>query len=432
MEFKESKTVELKQIVVDDIKKEMIAFANSDGGTLYIGVADNGEVIGVSNPAETILRVNNMIRDSIKPDLTLFTDCEERVIGKKSIVAVTVQRGTDRPYYIAGKGIRPEGVYIRHGEASVPATDTSIRRMIRETDGENYEDLRSLMQELTFGTAKFEFERRNMDFGDIQMQTLGILNEDSIYTNLGLLLSEQCSHTIKAAVFQDETQNIFKDRHEFRGSLFKQLNDVYEFIDIRNQTHASFEKLLRIDVRDYPEIALREALLNSIVHREYALGGSILIKIFSDRIEFISVGGLVRGIELEDIMSGYSICRNPKLAAVFYRLKLIEAYGTGMQKIFSAYQGSGKEPNLEATPNVFKLILPNRNVQPRLKKENEKGIDPKEKIIAIAKENGYIDRKSIEQVLNISQSYAGRLLAEIVAEGKLVKKGRGKSTKYYF
>ena len=431
MDFKESKTVELKQVVVDDIKKEIIAFANSDGGTIYIGVADNGEVTGISAPAETILQVNNMIRDSIKPDLTMFTDCAEVIENGKSIIAVTVQRGTERPYYIAGKGIRPEGVYVRHGEASVPATDTAIRRMIRETDGESYEELRSLTQELTFETAKSEFGQRKVDFGDSQMQTLGIINEDKIYTNLGLLLSEQCGHTIKAAVFQDETQNTFKDRREFQGSLFKQLNDVYEYIDIRNQVQTKYDKLLRIDARDYPEIAIREALLNCIVHREYALGGSILIKIFSDRIEFISVGGLVRGIELEDIMSGYSICRNPKLAAIFYRLQLIEAYGTGMQKIFATYKDSGKEPKIEATQNVFKVILPNMNNTSSSKEAMGQNGNLKEIILALVKENGFIDRKTVEQRLNISQSYAGRLLAEIVGEGKLVKKGRGRSIRYY-
>ena len=426
MIYKESETVELKQVFADDIKKEIIAFANSNGGTLYVGVSDDGDVVGVENAADTIMRINNMLRDSIKPDITFLTSCEEINDNGKTIVAVITQRGTERPYYLAAKGLRPKGVYVRQGTSSVPATDTAIRRMIRETDGESYEELRSLNQELTFASAIEEFEKRSVDFGEMQMMTLGLVNEDKIYTNLALLLSDQCGHTIKAAVFQDETQDRFKDRREFGGSLFKQLNDVYEFIDMRNQIHSDYDKLLRIDVRDYPENAIREALLNSIVHREYSLGGSILIKIFTDRMEFISVGGLVRGIELDDIMSGYSICRNPKLAAVFYRLKLIEAYGTGMQKIFDAYRNSTVKPKLEVTPNVFKLVLPNINADSK-----EDKLDIGSRIVSLIKDKGITDRKSVEQTLGISQSYAGTALRKLVADGILEKKGQGKNVQYY-
>lgn len=125
---------------------------------------------------------------------------------------------------------------------------------------------------------------------------------------------------------------VFKDRREFSGSLLKQMNEVYDFIDLHNQTRATIEKLLRIDVRDYPEVAVREALLNMLVHRDYSFSSSALISVYIDRIEFVSIGGLMPGIDLEDIMVGLSICRNQDLANVFYRLHLIEAYGTGMRK----------------------------------------------------------------------------------------------------
>ena len=166
-----------------------------------------------------------------------------------------------------------------------------------------------------------------------------------------MLLSDQCMHTIKVAVFQGPDQTIFKDRREFAGSLLQQMNEVYDFIDFRNQTRATVEKLLRIDIRDYPEIAVREALLNLLVHRDYSFSASALVSIYADRIEFVSIGGLMPGIELEDIMIGISVCRNQNLANVFYRLNLIEAYGTGMRKIMKAYEGMKEKPKLEVTKN---------------------------------------------------------------------------------
>ena len=150
MSYQESETVELKSAVVDDIKKEIIAFANSDGGKLYIGVRDDGEVAGLDDPDGTALQVSNMVRDSIKPDITMFLHYQTIEEDGKKIIEISVQRGTNRPYYIAKKGMRPEGVYVRQGYASVPATDTAIRCMIKETDGDRFETMRCLDQELTF------------------------------------------------------------------------------------------------------------------------------------------------------------------------------------------------------------------------------------------------------------------------------------------
>ncbi|MDR0446059.1 MAG: putative DNA binding domain-containing protein [Oscillospiraceae bacterium] len=429
MAFKESETVELKQIIVDEIKKEIVAFANSGGGTLYVGVADNGEVIGLSDADADLTNINNMLRDGIKPDVTMFTQSRIEDIDGKRIVAVSVQSGTDRPYYLAGKGIRPEGVFVRHGASSVPATDTAIRKMIRETDGESYEKLRSIEQELVFSSANAEFTKRGVDSGAAQMATLGLFNADRIYTNLALLLSEQCVHTIKTAVFQDTTQQIFIDRREFGGSLFKQINEVYDYLDLNNKTSATFDKLLRVDKRDYPETALREALLNAVVHREYATSGSILIKMFTDRVEFISPGGLVSGIEIDDIMSGYSACRNTQLAAVFYRLQLIEAYGTGILKIYESYKTTPRQPKIEVTPNVFKMILPNVNYAAAERPQTAQ--TPEQRISEYMRENGSISRKQAQELLGVSQTTAGVVLRKLTESGDLRRDGGSRNLRYF-
>lgn len=434
MTFQESETVELKSVVVEDIKKEIIAFANCEGGTLYIGVQDDGTVIGVDDPDETALRVSNMVRDAIKPDLTMFLHYETINVDEKKIVAIEIQQGTERPYYIAKKGLRPEGVYVRQGYSAVPATNTAIRFMIKETDGDHFEERRSLEQDLTFGTAEKEFAERNILFGTAQMKTLGIMTQDGVYTNLGLLLSDQCVHTIKAAVFEGTTQNEFKDRKEFSGSLFRQMEDVYEYIDFRNQTHSTFQKLRRIDQRDYPETAVREALLNLLVHREYSFRASTFISIYTDRIEFTSIGGLVNGVTLKDVLMGISVCRNVKLANVFYRLELIEAYGTGMRKIQESYQGTGKEPQIEVSDNAFKMILPNLNVYTEPRKtelENSDNSQRKSVVIALAKEQGTFTRKDLEKRLGISQTSCGRLIKQMMESGEIIQVGKGRNTQYH-
>lgn len=433
MIFQESETIELKAIVVEDIKKEIIAFANCKGGKLYIGVQDDGTVSGLDNPDETSLQISNMVRDAIKPDLTMFLHYETVTVDGKKIVVIDIQQGTERPYYIARKGLRPEGVYVRQGYSSVPATNTAIRRMIKETDGDRFEEMRSLEQNLTFESAKKIFAERNVKFGSTQMKTLGMVTQDGVYTNLGLLLSDQCVHTIKAAVFQGTTQSEFKDRKEFSGSLFRQMDEAYDFIDFHNQTHSTFDKLYRIDRRDYPETAVREALLNLLVHREYSFRASTFISLYADRLEFISIGGLVSGVSLKDVTMGISVCRNSKLANVFYRLELIEAYGTGIIKIMEAYEGTGMTPKIETSDNAFKIILPNLNAKSepvrKMRVNPEKGA-PEEIVIALAKQRGFITRKEIEMLLGIGQSSCGRLLKKMIENGLLIQEGKGKNTHY--
>lgn len=225
----------------------------------------------------------------------------------------------------------------------------------------------------------------------------------------------------------------------------KQMNDVYDYIDFRNQTRATIEKLQRIDVRDYPEIAVRESLLNLLVHRDYSFSASAFIRIYEDRIEFVSIGGLMPGIELEDIMEGISVCRNQDLANVFYRLHLIEAYGTGMEKIMKAYEGMKEKPEIQTTKNAFKIILPNINAKYTLENssvwttktdtnsimETEASLsEAEEKILEYVREHGVITKNDVISLLEVSASTASRTLRKMVKNSLLKQNGKARSTNY--
>ena len=436
MEFIESSNVELKEIYISDIKKEVVAFANTRGGTIYIGIADDGKVIGLENCDEIMLQAGNAIRDAIKPDITLFVDYDIEIIEDKKVIKISVQRGVDRPYYLEKKGLRPSGVYVRQGSASVPASQDAIRKMIKETDGDTYEKVRSFNQDLTFQYAANEIKKRNLEFSYAQMTTLGLIGEDGLYTNLGLLLSDQCIHSIKIAYFEGSDKSVFKDRREYYGSLLKQLSDSYEYIDLLNKTKATFVGLDRIDKRDYPPEAIREALLNSIVHREYSFSGSTLINIYDDRIEFTSLGGLVPGLSIESIMLGVSQSRNEKLANLFYRLKLIEAYGTGIAKIVSSYKESNIQPTIRAADGAFQVILPNLNYtsdKDNIKKEagDSDSYNPQfQAILDMMKNQGSITRRQAQNILGVGQSRTLKILKKMTAEKLISQVGKGKNVEY--
>lgn len=430
----ESGSVELKRKYVDDIKKTVIAFANGDGGTVYIGVEDDGAVTGVEDPDGTMLQAANALRDAIRPDVTLFVACSAEELEGKTIVTLRVQRGTARPYYLAGKGIRPEGVFVRFGASTVPATEAAILDMIRETSGDCYEASRSLNQQLTFQKAGEYFQKQGLAFGEQQKRTLGLIGADGTYTNLALLLSEQCIHTLKLAVFQGGRKTVFRDRAELTGSLLNQLDEAFAYIDRFNNTHADYRGLERVDVRDYPIQAIREALLNAIIHRDYSFRAPTLISIFDDRIEFVSVGGLVRGLTKADILLGVSAPRNEQLANVFYRLRLIEAYGTGMPKIQECYREQPVQPVIEIADHAFKVTLPNLNYGREAQTAETRrtsGLTEREAtVLALLEERGSITRREVEKALGVSQATAILALREMTRKGLLRKTGGGRTQAY--
>jgi ATP-dependent DNA helicase RecG len=443
MQF-ENQNIEFKQEYVPDIKKEVLAFINADGGTILIGIRNDGDVLGVDDPDEVMLQTANALKDSLIPDVMPFVSIHTDTIDGKNVVRIDISTGTNRPYYLRDKGLRAGGVYIRKGSSSQPMTDEGIREMIRATSGNSFEEMRSLNQLLTFETFTAEMGKKNIDSGREKLRTLKMIGEDGLYTNLALLLSDQCPSTIKVAVFQGRNKALFRDRKEFSGSLLKQLEDVYQFIDLNNRTQATFSGLERTDIRDYPEAAVRESLLNCIVHRDYSFSGSTLINIYDDRMEYVSLGGLIPSLELASIFLGVSESRNPNLAAVFYRMHLIESYGTGISKIQGEYEDCSVKPEFETAKGVFRVTLPNRNFETGIVAErrilyashsgsaqsNEKQRTEQEAILNYVTKHGQISRKEAEGLLSLGTTRAYQLLNELCDRQKLQPVGNGKTRRY--
>ena len=428
MKFAESKNVELKMLINTDFKKEIVAFANTDGGSIYVGINDDGEVIGVENIEKEMERISSMIRDSIKPDLIPFTDIEAMTVNGKKVICVNVSRGGKRPYYIAEKGMKSSGVYVRHGIVSAPASDAMIREMIKQSDDVSYDKMRSLNQNLTFKYTEEYFLERGISFSYENKRTLGLIDSDGLYTNAALLLSDQCEHSVKCAVFEDDTKFRFKTREEFSGSILKQLEESYKFISMFNHVHSDFVDLSRVDTFDYPKYALREALINSIIHRDYDYSGSIIINVFDDRIEFVSIGGLVQGITVTDIMYGVSQSRNTLIANVFYRLELIESYGTGIQRIIQSYKGS-KQPEFKIGQASFVTVLPNRTYK-EVDLSKNKFMTDEEKVLEMLAVKKSITRKDVEELLGTSSFPANKVLRSLIKDNKIIQIGSARNTRY--
>lgn len=425
----ETDNIEFKAQFTEEIYKEVIAFANTDGGIVYVGIDNEGNAVGLTDVDKEYTRITNGIRDAIMPDVTMFV---RFTIQENKVVRITVNEGTNKPYYLKGKGLKPSGVFVRQGTSSVQASPDQIRQMIKESDGDNFEEIRSLEQELTFDAAERAFKLYGVPFGAEKYRVLGITDKkDEMYTNLALLLSDQCTHTTKIAVFSDDACTVFRDSKEFAGSIFKQFEDVVNYLALCNKTNSVIKGIVRTDKQDYPEEAIREALLNAIVHRDYSFSGSIIINVTDHKMEFISLGGLLPGLSPDDIRSGISQPRNKNLAEVFHRLRLIESYGTGIRRIFNLYADCPEQPEIEVTPNTFKIVLPNMNAVSDVEPNAASTVTPQmQKVLDYIKTNGQITDKGISDLLDLKKTRTFTIAKQMRDLGLIRAVGRGEQ-KYY-
>ena len=230
----ETENIEFKSQFTEDLYKEVIAFANTDGGVIYIGINNNGEVVGIDNVDENYTRITNGIRDAIMPDVTMFV---KYTIQDNKVVKISVGEGSYKPYYLKSKGLKPSGVFVRQGTSTTPASPDQIRAMIKESDGDTFEAMRSMEQELTFKSAKDAFAKYGIEFNKNKYRALGVtLPTEELYSNLALIISDQCAHTTKVAVFGDDANTEFRDSKEFGGSIFEQLDDTYSYLFV-NQNY---------------------------------------------------------------------------------------------------------------------------------------------------------------------------------------------------
>ena len=426
----ETEKIEFKSNILGDIYKEVIAFANTDGGTLHIGINNDGEATPLLDVDDTYARIINGIRDAIAPDVTIFV---KYTLADKKVIQIEIGEGSFKPYYLKSKGMKPTGVYIRQGSSSVQASPEQIRQMIKNADGDIFVELRSLEQDLTFNFCAETFAKNNVEFSQDKYNILGIRNHtQQLYTNLGWLLSDQCSHSIKVAVFADEQNTIFRDRKEFTGSVLRQLEETFDYLQLCNKNQSVIDGLVRKDFWDYPTDAVREALLNALQHRDYGFSGSIIINVNDRQMEFISIGGLLPGISTEDIRNGISQSRNENLAKVFQRLNFIETYGTGIRRIFKLYEDCPIPVAIDVTQNSFKITLPNMNTaRENLVSSIKNSLTPQmQTLLDYLKKHGEISDEEVQMLLGIKRTRAFNLTKQMSDAGLLMIVGRGKNRRF--
>lgn len=245
----ESDVLEFKREINDSLIKEIIAFCNSFGGTIIIGYNDDGTICGLANARRDLDKISNKLHDSIEPDVSFLVTPRIEREEDKDIIVIEVLQGTSKPYYIKSKGMTPEGVYVRVGATSQPSTRETIRDMLIDSSGITFEKNLSSNQDLTFLYTERVFKEKEIAFGNREKKMLGIINDNAKYTNLGLLLSDQCPYTIKMAVYTDNTKKEFVDKKETNvGSVLQQLEEAESYLKLNNKVSGKIQGMERMSI----------------------------------------------------------------------------------------------------------------------------------------------------------------------------------------
>ena len=356
--MQENENIEFKELYTKNIYKEIVAFLNSGSGTIYIGYNDNGELIGLENVKETEEKISNGIRGKIVPDCSVFVSINNATLDNKDYIIINVSKGVNI-YSLKDKGII-KGTYIRNGSCSMPATEETVKQMIIKNSNITFETSVANNQNLTFNYIREAFMGINIDINNKNiMKNLFMLDNNSNYTNLALLLSDQSPYTVKVATYQSVNKTNFLDRKEFGGSLLEVYDKTLSYLKINSATYGLIDSSIREDIEEYPEFILREIILNSLIHRDYSTLTSNIINIYKDdSIEFISYGSLYGNITIEDVLAGLSTSRNPHLQSIFMRLKRVEAIGSGLRRVNSYYKSKNLDFLVDALPSSFVVRLP--------------------------------------------------------------------------
>ena len=427
----ENQTFERKREFNQKAKNTMLAFLNTDGGKLYIGIDDDDSVYGVDGDIDLETRkITTGFRDVITPDPSGYFKVEAEIQEGKNIIIVTIDRGSAIPYCYASAGLVPQGVYVRVGSNTVMATREHIRQMIKDNGTGQFIAELSIEQDLTFDYADKVFAENGVRFGKEQKQSLGLLRLDGRYTNLALILSDQCPYTTKAAIFEGTSKARFKDRKEFTGSLFKQIDDVHAYLHVFNRVRSTFEGVYRVDHPDYPDVAIREAFLNALIHRDYYIEGSVLVSMFDDRLEFMSLGGVMPGVTHDLMLTGVSVSRNEKLAQILNRLNIIEAFGTGIPRIFDAYENNDVCPELPVVDGGFLIRIPNMNYHEQPVEAGVKVLETPEQRLRNMFSGSSFTNDDVATALGMTINGAYKLLQRMVAQGLLIARKEGKQWIY--
>lgn len=335
----ENNRIEYKLYLTDDLEKEAVAFLNyHEGGIMYIGVHKTGTPVGVNDIDGDMLRIKDRLKNNIMPSCMGLFDVAVENIDSKDVIKITFASGTEKPYYIKKLGMSEKGTFIRIGSASEPMPIRMIESLFAKRTRNSIGKIKSPNQNLTFEQLKIYYEGASKTLNQQFASNLELMTEEGQYNYVAYLLADVNGTSIKVAKYDGLDRVDLIENNEYGYcSLIKATKQVLDKISIENKTLAKITPKEREENRLWNPVALREAVINAVVHNDYTSEIPPKFEFFNDRIEITSFGSLPQGITEKEFFEGYSVPRNKELMRVFRDLDLVEHLGSGIPQIGRAH-----------------------------------------------------------------------------------------------
>ena len=352
----ETNRIEYKQELTDDLEKEAIAFLNyHEGGVIYIGIDKTGKTVGVSDIDSDMLKIKDRLKNNIMPSCMGLFDVSVEGVDSKNVIKITLASGTEKPYYIKKLGMSERGTFIRVGTAAEPMPIKMIESLFAKRTRNSIGKIKSPNQNLTFEQLKIYYEGSGKTLNQQFTSNLELITEEDEYNYVAYLLADINGISLKVAKYNGFDRIELIENNEYGYcSLIKATKQVLDKIDVENKTLTKITPKERKETKLWNPVALREAVINAIVHNDYTSEVPPKFEFFDDRIEITSFGSLPQGMTEKEFFEGYSVPRNKELMRVFRDLDLVEHLGSGVPRILNSY---GKEC-FKFTENFLRMIFP--------------------------------------------------------------------------
>lgn len=414
--MRETRTIEFKESITNTFLKTVSAFANYDGGAIYFGIDDYGNVIGISDVKQSCLDIENKINDSISPQPNYTLEIQ----NNDQTIKLTVKSGVQKPYLYKSKA------YKRNDTATIEVDTLEFTRLILEGKNIKFEELPCEDQELSFDVLhrKLRESIQIETFNQDTLKTLNLYDNANGYNNAASLLADKNHFPGIDIVKFGENISIIQKRSTIEyvsvlEAYEKSINvfrDYYQYEMIQGADRKKMEKI--------PEAAFREAIANALIHRVWDVQAQIRVLMFDDRIEVVSPGGLPSGITEKEYLEGkISVLRNRTLANVFYRLGFVEIFGTGVTRIKQLYEAGLVKPNFEVSENTIKIVLP-------IFESNLNLTEDERAVYKVLSKSMLKPISEIAPYVNFGKSKTTQLLKDMEQKGVVTVEGKGRGTKY--
>lgn len=415
--MKENNRLEFKESITNTFLKTVSAYANYNGGEIVFGIDDNGQVKGLMDLEEARLGIENKINDSISPQPEYTISVNER----DSLITLNVKSGENKPYLYKSKA------YKRNDTATIEVDNLELSRLILEGKNINFEDVAATSQDFSFDVLEnllishVGISSLNKDI----LKTLNLFSDLKGYNNAAAILADVNDFPGIDIVKFGENINIMQKRKLLeRKSILKSYEEAIELY----KDYYQYEEIVgseRKTIEEIPEAAFRETLANAIIHRTWDVNAKIRVMMFDDGIEVVSPGGLPTGISESEYLSGkISMLRNPILAQIFYRLNIVEIFGTGILRIKNLYNTSITKPQFEVSENAIRVFLPKIDVQGNL-------TDDEKKVYSLLSKTMHKSISEITPYVEFGKSKVTVLLKSMADKGVVSIEGKGRGTKYH-